>query len=73
MMHGTINIKYIMLVRTVLKYSIGSSYNFSALPHWSWGSTSLLYNGYRVFPGGKIRPGRTVDHSPSYSAALMEE
>jgi hypothetical protein len=22
-------------------------------PDWPWGPPSLLYNGYRVFPGGK--------------------
>ena len=26
--------------------------------------TALLYNGYRVFPGGKERPGRDADPSP---------
>jgi len=25
-----------------------------------------MYNGYRVFPGGKERPGRDDDHSPFY-------
>jgi hypothetical protein len=34
---------------------------------------SLLYNGYRVFPGGKERPGRAADHSPTSSAVVMEE
>jgi len=29
---------------------------------------SLLYNGYRVFPGGKERPGRDADTSPPSSA-----
>jgi hypothetical protein len=29
-----------------------------------WGSPSLLYNGYRVFPGDKVRPGRDADPSP---------
>ena len=28
------------------------------------GPTQLLKNGYRVFPGGKVRPGRATDHSP---------
>jgi len=28
---------------------------------------------YRVFPGGKLRPGRAADHSPPSSAAVMEE
>jgi len=32
-----------------------------------------LYNGYPVFPGGKVRPGRVADHSPPSSAAVMEE
>ena len=31
-------------------------------PDRPWGPPSLLYNGYRVFPGGKVRPGRTADH-----------
>jgi hypothetical protein len=26
--------------------------------------TSLLYNGYWVFPGGKVRQGRDADPSP---------
>jgi len=30
-------------------------------------------NGYRVFPGGKVRPGRAADHSPPFSTAVMEE
>ena len=29
---------------------------FSARPDRPWGPPSLLYNGYRVFPGGKVRP-----------------
>jgi len=31
----------------------------------------LLY-GYRVFPGGKVRPGRAADRSHTSSAAVME-
>ena len=27
---------------------------------------SLLYNGYRVFPGDKVRPGRAADHSSPF-------
>ena len=46
---------------------------FSARPDRPWGPTSLLYNGYRVFPGGKVRPGRAADHSPPSSAAVMEQ
>jgi hypothetical protein len=38
-----------------------------------WGLPSLLYNGYRVFPRGKVRPGRAADHSPPSSAMVMEE
>ena len=26
-----------------------------------------------LFPGGKVRPGRAADHSPPYSAAVMEQ
>ena len=46
---------------------------FSARPDRPWGPPSLLYNGYRVFPGGKVRTGRAADHSPPSSAAVMEE
>ena len=31
---------------------------------------SFLYNGYRVFPGGKVRPGRDADPSPPSSAEV---
>jgi hypothetical protein len=46
---------------------------FRACPDQPWGPPSLLYNGYRVFPGGKMRPGRAADHSPPTSAEVMEE
>jgi len=32
-----------------------------------------LYNGYRVFLGGKERPGREADHSPPSSAVVKKE
>ena len=34
--------------------------------------SSLLYNGYRVFPRGKERPGRDADPSPLSSAVGHE-
>ena len=37
------------------------------------GLTQSPLNGYRVFPGGKLRPGRAADHSLPSSAAVMEE
>jgi hypothetical protein len=33
-------------------------------PDRPWGPANLLYNGYRVFPGGRKRPGRDTDPSP---------
>ena len=33
-------------------------------PDRPWGPPSLLYNGYRLFPGGKVRPARAADHPP---------
>jgi hypothetical protein len=44
-----------------------------ACPDWPWGSPSLLYNGYRVFTGGKLRPGRAADHSPPSTVEVMKE
>jgi len=46
---------------------------FSACPDRPWSPSSLLYNGYWVFPGGKVQPARAADHSPPSSAAVMEE
>ena len=46
---------------------------FSARPDRPWGPPNLLYNGYRVFPRGKVRLGRAADHSLPSSAAVMEE
>ena len=37
------------------------------------GPTQPPINGYRVFLGGKVRPGRVSDHSPPSNAAVMEE
>jgi len=46
---------------------------FRTRPDRPWGPPSLLYNGYRVFPGSKERPGRDADPSPSSSAVVMKE
>ena len=53
--------------------SISGGARFSARPDRPWGPTGLLCNGYRVFPGGKVRPERAADDPPSSSAAVMEE
>ena len=37
---------------------------FRTCPERSWGSPSLLYDGYRVFPGGKDQPWCDADPSP---------
>jgi len=46
---------------------------FRACPDRPWGPPSLLYNGYRVFPGGKERPWREADPLPPSSAVVMKE
>jgi len=43
---------------------------FRTSPDRPWGPPSLLYNGYRVFPGGKVLPGRDADPSPPSSAEV---
>jgi hypothetical protein len=45
---------------------------FRTYPDRPWGPPSLLYNGYRVFTGGKERPGRDADPSPPSSAMVMK-
>jgi len=42
-------------------------------PDRPWGPPSLIYNGYRVFPGGKERPGRESDPSPPSSTVVKKE
>ena len=39
-------------------------------PDRPWGPSSLLYNGYQVFPEGRKRPGRDGDPSPPSSAEV---
>jgi len=38
----------------------------------NWSPPSLLYNGYRVFPEGKERPGRNADPSPPSKAVVKK-
>ena len=45
---------------------------FRTCPDWLWGSPSLLYNGYRVLPGGKEWPGYDADPSPPSSAVVKK-
>jgi hypothetical protein len=46
---------------------------FRTCPDRPWGPPSLLYNGYRVFPGGRKRPGREADPSPPSSAEVYKQ
>jgi len=46
---------------------------FRTCPDRPWGSPSLLYNRYRVFPRSKERPGHDADLSPSSSAVVMKQ
>ena len=45
---------------------------FRTRPDRLWGPPSLLYNGYRVFPGGKERPGRDADPLSPSSAVVKK-
>ena len=45
---------------------------FRTCPDRPWGPPSLLYNGYRVFPGAK-RLGRGVDNLPHLVPRLKKE
>ena len=45
---------------------------FRTCPDRPWGPTSLLYNGYLVFPGGRERPRRDADPSPPSSAVVIK-
>ena len=45
---------------------------FRTYPDRPWGPPSLLYNGYRVFPGGKERPRHDAVPSPTSGAVVMK-
>ena len=45
---------------------------FRTCPDRPWGPLSLLYNVYRVFPGGNERPGSDADPSPPSSAVVKK-
>jgi len=47
--------------------------DFRHLSRPALGPTQPLYNGYRVFLGGKERPGRDAAPSPPSSAMVMKE
>ena len=57
---------------TVRGSNTGGGEIFRTCPDRPWDPPSLLYNGYRVFPGGKERPGRDADPSPLSSAVGHE-
>ena len=57
---------------TVQESNPGGGDVFLTRPDRPWGPPSLLYNGYRVFPGGVKRPGRVADHPPPSSAEVKE-
>jgi hypothetical protein len=54
------------------QFDPGGGELFRTCPDRPWGPLSLLYNGYRIFPGGKERPGRDADPSPTSSAVVHE-
>jgi len=58
---------------TVRGSNPGGGEIFRTCPDRPWGPPSLLYNGYRVFPGGKDWPGRDADPLPPFSAVVMKE
>jgi hypothetical protein len=43
---------------------------FRSCPDRLWGPPSLLYSVYRVFPGGRKRPGRDADPPPPSSTEV---
>jgi len=58
---------------TVRGSNPGGDEIFRTCPDRPWGPPSLLYNGYRVFSGGKERPGRDANPSPPSSAVVKKE
>jgi len=57
---------------TVRGSNPGGGETFRTRSERSWNPPSLLYNGYRTFPGVK-RPGCGVDHPPNLAPRLKKE
>jgi hypothetical protein len=57
---------------TVRGSNPGGGEIFRTCPDRPWGPPSLLYNGYRVFPGVK-RPGHGAEHPPPSSPEVTNE
>jgi hypothetical protein len=55
---------------TVRESNPGGGEIFRTCPGRPWGPPSLLYNGYRVFPGSRKRPRRDADLSPPSSSEV---
>jgi hypothetical protein len=53
-------------------WSPGFDEIFHTSPDRPWGPPSLLYKGYRLFPGGKERTGRDADPSFPSSAVVVK-
>ena len=47
------SVQWLTMGWTVQGPNAGGGEIFRTHPDWPWGPASLLYNGYRVFPGGK--------------------
>jgi hypothetical protein len=57
---------------TVRGSNPGGDEIFRTCPDRHWGPSSLMYDGYRVYPWGKERPGRDADPSSPSSAVVMK-
>jgi len=57
---------------TVRGSNPGGGEIFRTFPDRPWGPPSLPYNGYRIFPGVKERPGRDAEPSPPSSAVVKK-
>jgi hypothetical protein len=55
------SVKRLATGSTVRGSNPGAGEIFRTCPDRPWGPPSLLYNGYRVFPGGRKRLGRDAD------------
>ena len=66
------SVQRLATVWTVRGSNPGGGEIFRTCPDRPWGPPSFLYNGYRVFLGGKEQPGSDDDPSPPSSAAVMK-
>jgi len=73
MIYDRYDLDWVTTSQAVRGLNPGRGKIFRTCPDRPWGPPSLLYNGYWVFPGGKVRLRRDADPSLPSSAKVKNK